>query len=732
MIPYVDKTSLQNSRTEVLTLLQNNRLLEAKELCEKICRMEENDAEVWVMLGAVNGKLGELGEVESCCNHAIALQPGHLAAHIMLGDTLLHQGQAVEAEQCYRNALGMDSDNPLIHFNLGLALSRQEQFSDAETSYRKALQRKAGFAAAHANLAYVLRKQGKMDEALENYQQALVIAPDSPEFLYNLGLTQHDLGRYSEAAASLRRVLQIQPDYTEAALALAYAQEAAGDYQEALTSYQEVLRIDPENAQAHAGLAFVHYSTGNYETALADCGQALHIMPDYADAHFTMASIYLARGDHQKAIAACREALRIQPDFYRVHSNLLMILNYSPTYDAERVYSEHVHWGQSHALPGTSSTGFSSTREQERRLRVGYISPDLYKHSVSFFFEPLLTNHDPDTFETFCYSDVRNPDETTERLTRLADHWRSISGMSDEQLVQQIRKDGIDILVDLTGHTANNRLRVFTARAAPAQVSYLGYPNTTGISAMDYRMTDQWADPVNITDCYHTEELIRLPHGFLCYLPPQEAPPVLPLPAETSGHITFGSFNNLAKITSETVATWSSILHETPDSRLVLKNISFTDTPTQDHFLHMFSEHEVTPERLDLMPPLPSTEGHLGLYGQVDIALDTFPYNGTTTTCEALWMGIPVVTLAGTTHAGRVGVSLLSQIGLTEYIAATPEAYVRIATNLAEDREVLRRLRPALREQLAASPLCNGKDFARRVESAYRGMWKKWCTDAVG
>lgn len=719
--------NIQSIKKQTMSLLRDNRLAEAKKLCERICRLEENDPEAWIMLGAINGKLGEFGEVESCCNRALALQPD-ISAQVMLADALLHQGRAMEAEQHYRNALHINPDSPLIHFNLGSALSRQERFPDAEASYRKALQYKAGFAAAYANLAYALRRQGKMEEALENYQRALAIAPDSPEFLYNLGITQHDLGHYSEAATNLCRALQIQPDYTEAGLALAYTREATGDYQAAQACYQEVLRIAPENAKACAGLGFVHYFMGNYEAALADCDHALRIMPDCADAYFTMASIYLARGDHRKAVAACRESLRIRPRFHKAHSNLLLILNYSAAHDAERMYSEHICWGETHTLSGTGPTQFSNIRKRERRLRVGYISPDFYRHSVSFFFEPLIANHASDTVEIFCYSDVKNPDEITERLTRLSDHWQSISSMDDEQLIQQIKEDGIDILVDLTGHTANNRLRVFAARAAPVQVSYLGYPNTTGIPAMDYRITDQWADPVDVADRYNTEELIRLPHGFLCYLPPREAPPVSPLPAETSSHITFGSFNNLAKITDEVVAAWSIILHETPGSRLVLKNSSFTDTATRNRFLYMFSEHEITSERLDLLPPLPSTEGHLSLYRQVDIALDPFPYNGATTTCEALWMGIPVVCLNGTTHAGRVGVSLLTQIGLDDLIAPSLREYIRVAVHLAENLDTLARLRASLRERLMKSSLYDGKTLAIEVEQAYRRMWEKWCS----
>jgi predicted O-linked N-acetylglucosamine transferase (SPINDLY family) len=290
-----------------------------------------------------------------------------------------------------------------------------------------------------------------------------------------------------------------------------------------------------------------------------------------------------------------------------------------------------------------------------------------------------------------------------------------------------VRQDNIDILVDLSGHTGTNRLPVFARKPAPVQVTYLGYPNTTGLSTIDYRLTDAWADPPGKTERWHTETLIRLPHGFLCYRPPNATPAVAPPPVQANGHITFGSFNSLVKTTPAVVACWAHILQQVPDARLVIKNKSFRDPSVCARYQGLFAEHGIAPERLELVGWIDNLNNHLELYHRLDIALDPFPYNGTTTTCEALWMGVPVITLAGHTHAGRVGVSLLSRLDLTDLIAGDPDDYTQRAVRLAQDRATLARLRPRLRPRLQASSLCDGPAFARDVEAAYREMWRGWC-----
>ena len=346
---------------------------------------------------------------------------------------------------------------------------------------------------------------------------------------------------------------------------------------------------------------------------------------------------------------------------------------------------------------------------------------------MAFFVEPLLKGHDRQAVEVFCYAEVTRPDTVTAHLQGLADHWLVTVGLSDEELAERIRADGIDILVDLAGHTAKNRLRVFARKPAPVQVTWLGYPNTTGLEAIDYRLVDAVTDPVGEADAWASETLVRLEGGFLCYGGVKDAPePTVP-PCLKTGTVTFGSFNNPAKVSAATFDAWATLLSRLPQARLLLKGKPFADAATRALFLARLGERGVAAERVELVAWLPGAAAHLALYHRVDIALDPFPYNGTTTTCEALWMGVPVVTLRGDRHAGRVGASLLSQIGLTDLIANSVEEYVAIALALAGNPGHLHELRRSLRSRMAASSLCDGRAFARKMEAAFRTMWQVWC-----
>jgi predicted O-linked N-acetylglucosamine transferase (SPINDLY family) len=336
-------------------------------------------------------------------------------------------------------------------------------------------------------------------------------------------------------------------------------------------------------------------------------------------------------------------------------------LNYCADIEPTDVLAEHRRWSEQHtASLANDRQPHANSPDPNRRLRIGYLSPDFCRHSVAFFIESLLAAHDRSAFEILCYANVSQTDIITERLQGLADKWRDIVHLSDQQVAELVRADAVDILVDLVGHTVNNRLLVFARKPAPVQISYLGYPNTTGLSTIDYRLTDAWADPPGRADRFHTETLVRLQGGFLCYQPWPGTPEVSPLPALTSGHITFASFNNATKVNPEVIALWSKILRLLPNARLIMKALQLGDIGTRQRFAQLFEQNGVSMERVELLGWASSTAEHLELYNRVDIGLDPFPYNGTTTTCEALWMGVPVIVLAGNTHAARVGVSLLS------------------------------------------------------------------------
>jgi predicted O-linked N-acetylglucosamine transferase (SPINDLY family) len=399
-------------------------------------------------------------------------------------------------------------------------------------------------------------------------------------------------------------------------------------------------------------------------------------------------------------------------------------MQYSPRYTAGDIFAESRRWEDLHGNNVTSD--LLNAVDPLRPLRIGYVSSDFRRHSVSYFLRALFANHSRTEFRIYCYSDVSEPDEYTSYFRTASDGWRDISGLGDNEVARMVSEDAIDILVDLAAHTGD-RLTLFTRRLAPVQVTWLGYPGTSGLSTIDYRISDDIADPPGESDRFNSERVYRLPDGFLCYTPPVDTPGIAPLPSAASAQITFGSFNSIAKITPEVVGLWSKVLHNNPESRLIIKTFSLSDGATRKRYTELFTANGIDIERVELRPWERNTTSHLAVYGEVDIALDTFPYNGTTTTCESLWMGVPVVTLSGERHSARVGTSILSRVGLDDLVAATPDEYLRITENLARDKERLIQLRQTLRKKMQASPLSDGAAFTGHMEKAFRRMWGDWC-----
>jgi predicted O-linked N-acetylglucosamine transferase (SPINDLY family) len=436
----------------------------------------------------------------------------------------------------------------------------------------------------------------------------------------------------------------------------------------------------------------------------------------------------MAIGQSSDAIAAFRQVVRLQPAPANLHSNLLYALNFDAAYDPPTIFAEHLAWAQRHAEPLTAlALRHANDRTPGRRLRIGYVSEHFRFHAVNFFVEPMLASHDHEQFEIFCYSEVRNDDAVTVRLKALADCWRNVRQMSDDQIAQQVRDDRIDVLVDLAGHIAGNRLLVFARKPAPVQVTYLGYQNTTGMSAMDYRLTDAAADPPGRTDAFYTERLIRLPRSFFCYRPPDASPPITALPALTTGHVTFGSFNNFSKVSQHVLITWLRILHRLARSRLLVLAECAAHVRQQVHDLAR--TQGIEPSRIEVFDHRPNDQ-YLRLLQQADIALDPFPFTGHTTTCDSVWMGLPVVMLEGDRYASRFGGSVLANVGLDRLIASSVEQYSDLAVGLASDLERLAQLRSELRPRMSASPLLDFQGFTRNLEHAYRQMWLTWVASA--
>lgn len=482
-------------------------------------------------------------------------------------------------------------------------------------------------------------------------------------------------------------------------------------------------------AHIYFNLGQAYYQLRRYQNAVQAYKAAL--APDNPVAYKNLGTALKLQGDSVAAIDMFRHALSVKADLDDVHSNLVYALNNIPGCDPEYIYNEHRLWDTTQTRGLVPFTGHKNERDPNRNLKVGYLSPDFRRHSVTCFFEPLLDNHDRSRVTAICYSNVQNPDRTTARLQQKADVWRDIARLTDEAAAELIRSEGIDILVDLAGHTAGNRLKVFARRPAPVQVSCIGYPVTTGLRTIDYRLTDNWIDPQGTTERYNSEKLVRIPGGLHCYRTPALIPETSSLPEDTNGYITFGTFCNRAKINDAVIAVWVDLLNRVPDSRLFVKSSAFCDSATGNILANAFSRQGIDPARIELHGIVDSFEQHLALYSKLDIALDTFPYNGVTTTCEALWMSVPVIVLSGETAASRYGASLLNQLDMLDFVADNTKQYVQLANSLADDRERRRRLRQGLRDRMRASPLCDEKGYARKIEDAYVFMWRNWCDEPI-
>ena len=577
---------------------------------------------------------------------------------------------------------------------------------------------------------------GKYEGVIHCCDRVIALEPGNVTAYYNRGLALRLLGRFPEAEQAFRSALSLDPSQIAAASELGKILKDTGRNTEAIKVYNKLLDDNPtapalKQASIYASLAFSQVLCHLFEAAEESCRSALQLDPNCVAAHNNLAQALKERGLLAQSIEQQRETIRLAPDIAEFHSNLLLDLNYLTDLDPCVCAHEHRQWGERHGACREKITKHINTNDPNRRLRIGYVSPDFREHSVAFFITPLLSAHNRNYVEIFCYSNVLHPDSTTQYLAGLSDQWRNIRELDDVRLAELIQLDKIDILVDLAGHTSGNRLKVFGMKPAPIQVTWLGYPNTTGLREVDYRLTDEWADPPGITDELHTENLVRLPNGFLCYRPFDNTPEISAKPEAGNRPVTFGCFNNSAKINNKVLDTWCEILTYLPEARMLLKSRQLHDPGLRRRFREEIALRSVNPDRIDMLGSVDSTIEHLALYGRVDIALDTFPYNGTTTTCEALWMGVPVITLAGNCHASRVGMTLLHGLGLNELIASSPEEYRETATNLAARPKQLAMYGTNLRSMMRKSPLTNATGFAHDIEEAYRSMWHHWCKRAT-
>jgi protein O-GlcNAc transferase len=717
--------------TAGVKLHQAGRLAEAEGCYRRILAAQPSHTDALYLLGLLAHQTGRNDSAVELIRQAIQRNANNPNYFSQLGLVLYILGRLDEAVVAYRRAISIKPDYAEVYCNLGNALKGQGNRDEAIAAYRQAISIKPELAEAHTNLGVALNERGDLDAAVVAYRRAISIRPDLAEAYCNLGNALKESGKSDEALAAYRQAIAIKPDYVEAHSNLGLALTERGDLDEAILTLRRTINIKPEFAEVYYFLGNALKEQGRRDEASAAYRQAISLKPNYAEPHANLGIVLSEQGNVDAAIAAYRQAICIKPDNAEVHSNLLLCLNYDDKLTADNVFAAHREWDERYGSHASRPSAYANAREPKRRLRIGYVSPDFRAHSVAFFLEPLLRAHDHAAVEVFCYSEVARPDAVTQHLQGFADHWLVTVGMSDDALAQRISEDRIDILIDLAGHTAKNRLRVFARKPAPVQATWLGYANTTGLEAIDYRLVDAVTDPEGTSDALASERLIRLEGGFLCYAPAAIAPLPAPPPSLASGVVTFGSFNNPLKLSAVTLDCWAALLTRRPTARLLLKGRQFDDAATGALFLARLGERGVAAERVELMPQLPGAAAHLSAYHRVDIALDPFPYNGTTTTCEALWMGVPVVVRRGDRHAGRVGVSLLGQIGLTDLIAGSAEEYVEIALALADDLGRRNELRQSLRPRLAASPLCDVGAFARKMEAAFRSMWQHWCEKPI-
>jgi len=709
------------------TLGDVGRFEDAIAACRRAIELKPGFPEAHNNLGNAFRGQGRLEQAVAAFLRAIELKPDFAQAHNNLGNTLKDEGRDDAAVAAYRRAIELKPDYAEAHNNLGNALREQGKFEAAVVACRRALALKPDFAQAHNNLGNALKTLGHRDEAIAAFRRAIQLKPDFQEAYSNIGNALWEQGHLDEAVAVYRRALQLKPDSVEMNNSLGSVLRDQGRLDEAIAVYRRALELKPDSAETLNNLGSMHWDQGRLDEAVAAYCRAIQLQPDFAMGFYNLGNVLTVQGALDEALAAGRQAIQLKPDDAGMHSNLLLGLHYLPDFVPGEVFLEHSTWAEVHAQPvARLSADHVNDPDPGRRLRVGYISPDFREHPVAYFVEGLLGEHDRAQVESYCYADLMREDGFSERLRQHAGQWRRITGMADSQVADLIAKDGIDILVDLAGHTARNRLLVFARKPAPVQVTWLGYCDTTGLRAMDYRLTDGYADPPGTTEHLHTEQLVRLPDIFACFRPAVDSPDVLALPALARGHVTFASFHTLAKINGPLLERWVRILIEVPGSRLLMAASGLDEESQQRRLRDVFAGRGVDGQRLEFNGRQ-SMRDYLALHNAVDVLLDCDPFTGHTISCHALWMGVPVVTLAGKTHCARMVGSVLSTLGLPELIGASADQYVEIAVKLAGDLPRLEQLRTTLRERMRNSPLTDAPRFARNVEAAYRQMWRAWC-----
>jgi predicted O-linked N-acetylglucosamine transferase (SPINDLY family) len=718
-----------------------------------------NDARCHQLRGHVHAATGLFSDAIAAYRRALDLNPQSADVLFSLAAALQAVTDHAGAIEAYESVLALEPSHVDALSNLGNCHRQVGAIELAEAAYRRALALRCDDETALTNLGTLIQARGQLDEAIAMLREAVRVAPMSPYALLNLGVAVHQRGDFEQAAALLTRVIELDPCFPEAAYNLANAFQSLGRRRDALLHYRRAIEQKPAHADAYNNLGNVYKELGEIESAAHSFETAILLRPDFVAAYNNAATLMRTRGRLDDAEAHLRIALSIDPrhsatcnnlgtvlkdqgsldegvDLYRralaldpcnvvAHSNLA----YSLTFQAQSptaVLDECRCWSARHEAPlRNTHSPHDNEPSPTRRLRIGYVSPDFRDHCQSLFMMPLLAHHDHSGFEIVCYASVERPDGVTRRIAGHADIWRNVRELSDERLAQRIREDRIDILIDLTMHMADGRPLLAARKPAPVQIAWLAYPGTTGIEAIDYRLTDPWLDPPG-SDTFYSERSIRLPASFWCYDPLTDTPEVNALPALSNNYVTFGCLNNPCKLSDQTLSLWAQVLRIVDDARLLLMA---PEGSARARLEARLEQHGIAARRVRFERFQPRAD-YLRTYHQIDLGLDTFPYNGHTTSLDSSWMGVPVVTRVGETAVGRAGLSQSMNLGLGELVTHSDADFVDTAVRLARDLPRLSGLREGLRARLAASPLMDGARFAVGVEAVYRQLWRQWCDTA--
>ncbi len=715
--------SLQQAFEVAVQHLQAGRLGEAEAIYREILRVLPGHPDVLHHLGIVAGQMGRNEQAVEYISQALSGVADPAAAHSNLGLALCNLGRLDEARAALTRALELQPNYPEALSNLGIVWLAMGQLDLATAAQQQAAVLQPGFLQPKVRLIDLAVARDCAAEAVAMAHQVLRQFPDQPVVLNALGNAYDALRMWPEALEAFSRAVAVAPDMAEAHFNRGNILKDLGRHDEAAAVYRATLNMNPNMPAAHNNLGLIQIKEGMLDEGMASFREALRLDPSCAAIHNNLAGSLKDIGEHAQALAHYRGALELQPAMVDAGSNLLFSLHYPADSDPAEIFAAHQAWDRIQGDPlRPDIRAHGNDRDPRRRLRVAYVSPDLNDHPVGRLLLPILQHHDPSCVEVVAYAQVDKPDVMTARLKEHVTEWHDVRHLRDTELAERVRADAIDILVDLAGHTRGHRLLTFARKPAPVQVSYLGYPDTTGLSAMDYRLSDSYADPEGLTDRFCVEQLVRLDPCAWCFTP---LPEVAATRAAT-GPVTFGTFNHTAKVTDPMLRVWARILRELPESRLLLKAYAWRSEIAQRRALALFAAEGIAAERIELCGDVMDYEDHLAFHGRLDIALDTFPYNGTNMTFEALWMGTPVITLAGSTHVSRVGVSLLTNAGHPEWIANSQEEYVAKAVELARDPARLAAIHRVLRDELRAAPLMDGPAIARRIEAAYLTMWQTW------